>query len=110
MQHGICLNYSKVTGERIGLPYFLRVRPEDANMIFSLPIYTSRGKLLDYDSTAHFIKITKAEKGITDNYVLSGDGSVSLVYQPYELASYAAGITYIYISGKYVDYFNRKNH
>lgn len=39
-----------------------------------------------------------------------GNGAIALIYQPYELAPYASGITHIVISAKYVDYFNRRNH
>ena len=106
----IGLNYSKKTGQRLPLPYFVRLRPGDISKVFSLPIYNRRNQHIPYRITKDFTPYTKDHKGITDNFYLMGNGAIALIYQPYELAPYASGITHIVISAKYVDYFNRRNH
>lgn len=110
LEKGIGLNYSKKTGQRLPLPYFVRLRPGDISKVFSLPIYNRRNQHIPYRITKDFTPYTKEHKGITDNFYLMGNGAITLIYQPYELAPYASGITHIVISAKYVDYFNRRNH
>lgn len=110
LEKGIGLNYSKKTGQRLPLPYFVRLRPGDISKVFSLPIYNRRNQHIPYRITKDFTPYTKDHKGITDNFYLMGNGAIALIYQPYELAPYASGITHIVISAKYVDYFNRRNH
>lgn len=110
LEKGIGLNYSKKTGQRLPLPYFVRLRPGDISKVFSLPIYNRRNQHIPYRITKDFTPYTKEHKGITDNFYLMGNGAIALIYQPYELAPYASGITHIVISAKYVDYFNRRNH
>lgn len=107
---GIGLNYSKKTGQKLPLSYFVRLKPENTSEVFSLPIYNWKNKQLFYRTTKDFTKYTMKRKGITDNYYLLGNGAIALIYQPYELSCYADGITHIEISAKYVDYFNRRNH
>ena len=110
LEKGIGLNYSKKTGQRLPLPYFVRLRPGDISKVFSLPIYNRRNQHIPYRITKDFTPYTKDHKGITDNFYLMGNGAIALIYQPYELAPYTSGITHIVISAKYVDYFNRRNH
>ena len=110
LEKGIGLNYSKKTGQRLPLPYFVRLRPGDISKVFSLPIYNRRNQRIPYRITKDFTPYTREHKGITDNFYLMGNGAIALIYQPYELAPYASGITHIVISAKYVDYFNRRNH
>ncbi|WP_337774486.1 DUF3298 and DUF4163 domain-containing protein [Mitsuokella jalaludinii] len=110
LEKGIGLNYSKKTGQRLPLSYFVRLRPGDISKVFSLPIYNRRNQHIPYRITKDFTPYTKDHKGITDNFYLMGNGAIALIYQPYELAPYASGITHIVISAKYVDYFNRRNH
>lgn len=110
LEKGIGLNYSKKTGQRLPLPYFVRLRPGDISKVFSFPIYNRRNQHIPYRITKDFTPYTKEHKGITDNFYLMGNGAIALIYQPYELAPYASGITHIVISAKYVDYFNRRNH
>lgn len=107
---GIGLNYSKKTGQELPLSYFVRLRPRDKSIVFSLPIYNNQNQQLFSHSTADFVKYTIKREGITSNYYLLGNGAIALIYQPYALACYAEGITHIEISAKYVDYFNRRNH
>lgn len=107
---GIGLNYSKKTGQRLPLPYFVRLKPDDAVTVFSLPIYNWRDQQIPYSITKNFTPDTMEHKGITSNFYLMGNGAIALIYQPYELSCYADGITHIVISAKYVDYFNRRNH
>lgn len=104
LEKGIGLNYSKKTGQRLPLPYFVRLRPGDISKVFSLPIYNRRNQHIPYRITKDFTPYTKDHKGITDNFYLMGNGAIALIYQPYELAPYASGITHIVISAKYVDY------
>lgn len=82
LEKGIGLNYSKKTGQRLPLPYFVRLRPGDISKVFSLPIYNRRNQHIPYRITKDFTPYTKDHKGIT----------------------------HIVISAKYVDYFNRRNH
>lgn len=92
LEKGIGLNYSKKTGQRLPLSYFVRLRPGDISKVFSLPIYNRRNQHIPYRITKDFTPYTKDHKGITDNFYLMGNGAIALIYQPYELAPYASGI------------------
>lgn len=107
---GAGLNYSKKTGQRLPLPYFVRLRPDDASKVFSFPICNNKNQLLLRRAIQGFVNRKIERKSITGNYYLLGNGAIALIYQPSQLAGYREGITHIEISAKYVDYFNRRNH
>ncbi len=102
------LNYSKVTGEKLPLSYFVKVSPEDKMTILRQPIIDSRGERVPLEktfATGQYISTID----ISTNYYMLGSGSLALIYPPYSLACYAMGTLHIDLSAQIIDYFNRKN-
>lgn len=97
------LVYDKETGDKIPLEYF--VTPPTAEQInqFSygplISVYSESNKIL----TTHY-----PIKECSHNYCLPGNGSIDLLYQPYFLASFAAGVTHVRLSPAIIEYFNRQ--
>lgn len=52
----------------------------------------------------------KYRQPLSNNYYMLGNGEIALIYQPYQLASFSEGMTYIKLTTKWIDYFNRKNN
>lgn len=52
----------------------------------------------------------KYQQPLSNNYYMLGNGEIALIYQPYQLASFSEGMTYIKLTTKWIDYFNRKNN
>jgi len=106
---GYCNTYDKMTGEKLSLPYFVRIAPEDLSVILSLPVYDENNKKIPYDKTN--IRIYRQSKNakISTDYYLLGNGEIALVYHPYALAPYSYGFTHFVIKTDMIDYFNRKN-
>ncbi len=102
------LNYSKVTGEKLPLGFFVKLRPEDKMTILRQPIIDSRGERVPLEktfATGQYISTID----ISTNYYMLGGGSLALIYPPYSLACYAMGTLHIDLSPQIIDYFNRKN-
>lgn len=107
MSNYIGLNYSKRTGENLPLSYFVKLRPEDKNLLYSLcPIYNSKNEPIPNKQ----LNDNRFGEKISGNYYLLGNGEIALIYQPYQMACFAIGETYIKLTVKLQDYFNRKNN
>ncbi|WP_110956178.1 DUF3298 and DUF4163 domain-containing protein [Anaerosinus massiliensis] len=100
------LVYDKTTGKRLPLTYFLNITPGQLRSSFSsgsIKIVNYKEQPIDSSLLLHPL-----EK-ITDNYYLTGDGSVSLIYQIYELVPYSEGSPHIKISKELVEHYNSYN-
>ena len=97
----VSIVYDKHTGKRIPLYNYVHVTPKDLDYYKNGHTYTQSGEKLEYKHLWH-----ESIKCVPENYFLPGDGSVCLVFKPYELSS---GITYIKLDPRYIDYLNRKN-
>ena len=102
------LNYSKDTGERLPLSYFVKLRPEDKMTILRQPIIDSKGERVPLEKTFATGSF-KQNIEISSNYYMLGGGALALIYPPYDLACYAMGTLHINLSPQIIDYFNRKN-
>lgn len=100
----IGLNYDKNTGERIPLSYFVKLSPKDSGQIHSMVVYNER------DVSVKSTFSDKYRQPLSNNYYMLGNGEIALIYQPYQLASFSEGMTYIKLTTKWIDYFNRKNN
>ena len=100
----ISIVYDKHTGQRIPLYNYVHVTPKDLDYYKDGSTYTQSGKRLDYKYLWR-----GPIKRVPENYFLPGDGSVCLVFKPYELSAGAMGATYIKLDPKYIEYLNRKN-
>lgn len=102
----IGLVYNKHNGENLPLRYFVHLSDADFITIFDFPLYNAQNKQLtsktkfDYKHSVH---------QIPNNYFLKGNGIIALIFQPYQRAAYAVGMTYTPLEPKWIDYFNRKN-
>lgn len=91
--HGIV--YDKATGKRV--PYTRFIEKLDAEQLKQdikakkLPVY---GADLKTVSEAPFIDNIDKFK-VSKDYIITEDGHLYLMYQPYELDCYAAGVTYV---------------
>lgn len=103
------LTYSKVTGEKLLLPYFVRISTADKSLILSQPIYNSRNEPVPLSKTFANDSFMWDKLKISDNYFLEGGGKISLIYRPYELGCYALGTLRVELSPKVIAYLNRKN-
>lgn len=103
--HGIV--YDKDTGERIPFTNFVPLY--DAATLnrmgadFVVKAYNSHKEAVPY------YKLMSKPRRVPADYYLAGDGVVDLLFQPYELASYADGVVRIEFSREAIDYLNRIN-
>lgn len=102
------VNYSKITGEKLPLSYFVKLRPEDKMTVLNQPIINSRGERIPLQKTFATGRYTSTIE-ISSNYYMLGGGAIALLYPPYKLACYAMGTLHINLSPQMIDYFNRKN-
>lgn len=116
MYNEIGVVYDKTTGEKLPRSYFLNVK-SPTFLTEHMPI---AGKDLPKNPISFFDGSVKNHielkpptwsnvPYVSDSYYLGGDGSIYLIYQPYELASYAEGATKLYFYRPLVDYFNGLN-
>lgn len=99
--HGMSTTYGvvfdKETGKRVPYTHFTdkvnaKQLKEDI-LEGKVKVFTAD---LKTESKAPFLQDYKAFK-VSKNYIVDKDGHVYLMYQPYELDSYAAGVTYVQI-------------
>lgn len=103
MTHYYGLVYDKHTGERVPLSNYLRI---------TLPQLQTYAKNHTYNADMGRLEgrdLFNVPTEVTENYYLPGDGAVVLLYQPYDLAAYAAGATRIPFDRKTVEYYNDLN-
>jgi hypothetical protein len=100
VEHGIV--YSKQTGARIPLSNFLLVTPEQLEQEAADNLYSLGGNKLDYTWK-------NSVKRVPADYFLSGNGTVNVLFTPYELGPYSYGTTYIKLDSDKVDYYNGIN-
>lgn len=100
------LVYNKQTGEKVPLRYFVRIKsPQQLETALNDNIVTLWSNNFSEKLSLRGNKI----RHVTDSYYLGPDGDIFLIYQPYELASYAEGATRIMLTKDAVNYFNRIN-
>ena len=98
-----------MTGEKLPLPYFVRISTADKSLILSQPIYNSRNEPVPLSKTFANDSFMWDKLKISDNYFLEGGGKIALIYRPYELGCYALGTLRVELSPKVIAYLNRKN-
>lgn len=96
--------YDKNTGERIPLDNYVHATTTDLEQYKWGHSYDQRGgKLQDRNlNNSHL-------KEVPDNYFLTGNGVVCVVFQPYILTAGVYGCCYIKLKPEYIEYLNRKN-
>lgn len=104
-----CNTYDKTTGEKLSLPYFVKIASDDLDLILSLPVYDENNKLIPYNQTNINAYRKSNHARISDNFYLLGNGEIALSYPPYALAPYSFGFTHFVIKADMIDYLNRKN-
>lgn len=89
------LVYDKATGEALPYTHFAK-EVEAAQLKQGIADGTFKVFCDDLQtiSEAPFLKYSEDFK-VSNNYIVSEDDRVYLMYQPYELDSYAAGVTYV---------------
>lgn len=103
------LNYSKHTGEKIPLSYFVNLSSEDTRKIHSMAVYNERGNIVPEERMFGKPIFDRYHQPLSNNYYMLGNGEIALIYQPYQMASFVNGMTYIKLTANWIDYFNRKN-
>lgn len=99
------LTFDKRTGALLPLPHFALIGTDDVATIYELPVYRQDGTRI----AASFLSELQKKHPLSGNYYLMGGGRIALVFQPYEMASYADGVTHIILSDAYVRALNEKN-
>ena len=94
-QNGIAVSADKATGKRVPYTRFMeKLNVEQLKQDIKakkLPVY---GADLKTVSEAPFIDDIDNFK-VSKDYIITEDGHLYLMYQPYELDCYAAGVTYV---------------
>lgn len=102
------LVYDKHTGARIPLSNYVTIAsPEQMQSALEdgvLKAYSWNGAR-NYYFTDHGWNV----KEISSNYILTGNGNLYLIYQPYEMGPFAAGAVKIEFLPSAIDYFSRIN-
>lgn len=96
------LVYDKITGNKIPLSNFIQI---DSATQLNEFLQTRKFPVLNYKYER--IYNFYMPKRISSDYYLMGDGIIGLLYQPYELSSYANGMTTIVFTPETIDYMNR---
>lgn len=105
MPHYRGVTYSKDTGERTSIRDFVRIGSDDAWRIYNLSVFSSSGKVIPkYQLFQNY-----ADTPLSGNFYLAGHGQVALIYQPYQLAAFAYGMTSIILPANLVEELNEKN-
>lgn len=100
------LVYDKKTGERIPLSYFVPIK--DAKQLLYSGIFSGITKLYNWQ---HKQISNDCRTGrVSQDYYLGGNGTVYLLYQPYELGSFADGVVSVEFTPTAIDYFKRLNN
>lgn len=104
--HGIYktigLVYDKHTGNKIPVSYFVPIKSAE-----QLEYTGIRGNVLQlYNESMRKISLGNFNiNRVSEDYFLGGNGTVYLIYQPYELASFRDGNTYIKFTPEAINYF-----
>lgn len=105
--HGYTVNtglvYDKTTGNRVPFQTFIPIQsPAFIERLINEHIVNL------YNAQMKQIRPYAHIKRMSDDYYLSNDGSIYLIYQEYELASYAQGATRIKFTPEAIDYMYRR--
>ena len=99
------VTYSKQTGARMGIRDFVKIGSDDAWRIYNLTVFSGSGKVL----TRQQLFRDYASQPLSGNFYLAGRGQVGLIYQPYQLAAFAYGMTSIILPPRLIEELNEKN-
>lgn len=105
MPHYRGVTYSKDDGELASIRDFVRIGSDDAWRIYNLPVFSGSGK----EIPKYQLFRDYASEPLSGNFYLAGHGQVALIYQPYQLAAYAYGMTSIVLPAGLVKELNEKN-
>lgn len=105
MPHYRGVTYSKDDGERASIRDFVRIGSDDAWRIYNLPVFSGSGK----EIPKYQLFRDYANEPLSGNFYLAGHGQVALIYQPYQLAAFAYGMTSIILPAGLVEELNEKN-
>ena len=105
MPHYRGVTYSKDDGERASIRDFVRIGSDDAWRIYNLPVFSGSGK----EIPKYQLFRDYASEPLSGNFYLAGHGQVALIYQPYQLAAFAYGMTSIILPAGLVEELNEKN-
>lgn len=105
--HQFGLVYNKHTGEAVPLSYFIHIKDGaqlQAALTQGLVTFSSQSTVItnsqEYPKDINFV---------SEDYILNGNGSISLIYAPYELGPYSMGATRINFSREAINEFNTQN-
>jgi hypothetical protein len=93
--------YDKHTGERLPLEHYLQITVEDLQDYYADHTYTHDGRQVT--------SFLAAPERVSTEYYRLSDGSIGLIYEPYELASYANGAPVIQFSAQDVAQFDQQD-
>ncbi|WP_303105365.1 hypothetical protein [uncultured Mitsuokella sp.] len=99
------VTYSRANGARMSIRDFVRIGSDDAWRIYNQTVFSGSGKVL----TRQQLFRDYASQPLSGNFYLAGRGQVALIYQPYQLAAFAYGMTSIILPASLVEELNEKN-
>lgn len=104
------LVYDKNTGTRIPAYNYVKFKNDAQlkDLVGSgiVHVYNESGEKRVYPRDMFGLKNIKVKN---DNYALTGDGSLVMLYQPYELSMYANGVNMLLLEPNNIEYINRWN-
>lgn len=101
----ISLVYNKKSGEKLPLSNYVHISPEDLEQQKYSNTYSFESNNPFDSNNLHPSPIKEVPK----NYFLPGDGTVCIVFNPYDLSAGASGALYIKLKPEYINYLNKKN-
>lgn len=104
----IGLVYDKHTGNKIPVSYFVPI--QSAEQLENIGIRGHVTKLYNQGMKQIPLRNGWDVDRVSEDYYLGGNGTIYLIYQPYELASFADGNTYIEFTPQAIEYFKRMQH
>ena len=105
MYNTVGLVFDKNTGNRIPLSYFVPIQsPQQLEYQGVKGLVT---KLYNGNMQRIPLRNGWSIKRISQDYFLNGNGTIYLIYQPYELGPFSDGNTYVEFTPKAIDYFKR---
>lgn len=108
MYETVGLVYDKHTGNKIPISYFVPI--QSAEQLENIGIRGHVTKLYNQGMKQIPLRNGWDVDRVSEDYYLGGNGTIYLIYQPYELASFADGNTYIEFTPQAIEYFRRMQH
>lgn len=102
----IGLVYDKLSGERVSVQEYI---PSVQCHQLELLLNNGIAKLVNERGVNVNLRNRNLIKRVSNDFIVIDINTIALIYQPYELAPFSDGVTYLILNDKAMDYINRTN-